>query len=84
LKLSKIGPGVAVMFKKCPLCEHTWKDRETFLVDPDVEIIGYTRPALMKYRTVSRKYPGNRQLMPSTNTDATRVKDGKNLPGSWE
>ena len=29
------------MFKKCPLCEHSWKDRETFLADPDVEIIGY-------------------------------------------
>jgi len=29
------------MFKKCPLCEHPWKDRETFLADPDVEIIGY-------------------------------------------
>ena len=29
------------MFKKCPLCEHHWKDREAFLADPDVEIIGY-------------------------------------------
>jgi len=29
------------MFKICPLCEHPWKDRETFLADPEVDIIGY-------------------------------------------
>ena len=30
-----------VMFKKCPLCEHIWENREDFLADPDLEIIGY-------------------------------------------
>ena len=29
------------MFKKCPMCRHAWIDREDFLADPDVEIIGY-------------------------------------------
>ena len=29
------------MFKKCSSCGHPWTDREAFLADPDVEIIGY-------------------------------------------
>jgi len=29
------------MFKKCPLCDHPWQDRKTFLADPDITIIGY-------------------------------------------
>jgi len=29
------------MFKKCTVCHYSWKDRETFLNDPDLEIIGY-------------------------------------------
>ena len=29
------------MFKKCSLCSYPWKDRNAFLSDPDIEIIGY-------------------------------------------
>lgn len=29
------------MFKTCPLCQHPWKNRDIFLADPDLEIIGY-------------------------------------------
>ncbi len=29
------------MFKKCPMCCQIWENRETFLSDPEVEIIGY-------------------------------------------
>lgn len=29
------------MFKKCSMCSYPWKDREAFLADPDIEIIGY-------------------------------------------
>ena len=29
------------MFKICPLCEHPWKDRENFLTDPGLTIVGY-------------------------------------------
>lgn len=29
------------MFKKCSLCHHVWQEREDFLADPDLEIIGY-------------------------------------------
>ena len=28
-------------FKKCNVCGSTWHDRETFLSDPDLDIIGY-------------------------------------------
>jgi hypothetical protein len=29
------------MFKKCTNCGYIWKNREDFLADPDIEIIGY-------------------------------------------
>jgi len=29
------------MFKKCSLCHYLWKDRDSFLADPALEIIGY-------------------------------------------
>lgn len=29
------------MFKQCSLCNHQWKNREDFLTDPDLEIVGY-------------------------------------------
>ena len=29
------------MFKKCNMCGQIWENREDFLHDPDVEIIGY-------------------------------------------
>ena len=29
------------MFKKCTLCGHIWENREAFLTDPDLVIIGY-------------------------------------------
>ncbi|MBW2466896.1 MAG: hypothetical protein JRF02_06295 [Deltaproteobacteria bacterium] len=29
------------MFKQCTLCGHQWENREAFLADPDLEIIGY-------------------------------------------
>ncbi|MBC2717020.1 MAG: hypothetical protein HF978_17080 [Desulfobacteraceae bacterium] len=29
------------VFKKCPNCGFEWNDRESFLKDPDVEIVGY-------------------------------------------
>jgi hypothetical protein len=32
---------VVVVFKKCPLCHHPWENREKFLSDPELEIIGY-------------------------------------------
>ena len=28
-------------FLKCPYCNSTWADREQFLVDPQIQIIGY-------------------------------------------
>ena len=28
-------------FKSCTVCDFTWKDRDSFLSDPDIEIIGY-------------------------------------------
>ena len=29
------------MFKKCTKCDHIWENREAFLSDPGLEIIGY-------------------------------------------
>lgn len=29
------------MFKKCTACHYQWQDREAFLTDPDIVIIGY-------------------------------------------
>ena len=29
------------MFKKCSMCGQIWENREAFLDDPDLEIIGY-------------------------------------------
>ena len=29
------------MFKQCTLCGHIWGNREEFLADPDLKIIGY-------------------------------------------
>ncbi len=29
------------MFKQCTVCRHCWQDREDFLTDPDLAIIGY-------------------------------------------
>ena len=29
------------MFKQCPKCAYQWKDRRTFLSDPDIQMIGY-------------------------------------------
>ena len=29
------------VFKKCPNCGYEWENRELFLNDPDIEIIGY-------------------------------------------
>jgi hypothetical protein len=29
------------MFKKCTNCGYIWENREDFLADPDIEIIGY-------------------------------------------
>jgi hypothetical protein len=28
-------------FKNCTVCDLTWKDRESFLSDPDIELIGF-------------------------------------------
>ena len=28
-------------FKKCPKCRAEWLDRDTFLADPEVRLIGY-------------------------------------------
>ncbi len=28
-------------FKRCTVCGFTWMDRDSFLSDPDIEIIGY-------------------------------------------
>jgi hypothetical protein len=28
-------------FKACPGCRYVWEDREEFLSDPDVEVVGY-------------------------------------------
>ncbi len=28
-------------FKQCPMCGHRWQDREGFLSDPDVRMLGY-------------------------------------------
>lgn len=28
-------------FKKCPKCRRSWRDRESFLSDPDLRLIGY-------------------------------------------
>ena len=33
--------GAIIMFKQCPLCGNTWKNREAFLADPNLVIIGY-------------------------------------------
>jgi hypothetical protein len=33
--------GSIIMFKQCTKCKHIWENREDFLVDPDLEIIGY-------------------------------------------
>lgn len=29
------------MFKQCSMCRHPWRNRDDFLADPDLEIIGY-------------------------------------------
>jgi hypothetical protein len=29
------------MFKICSVCNKAWQDREAFLADPDIDIIGY-------------------------------------------
>ena len=33
--------GATNMFKKCTSCGHIWENREDFLADPDIKIIGY-------------------------------------------
>ena len=33
--------GATNMFKKCTSCGHTWENRDAFLADPDIKIIGY-------------------------------------------
>jgi hypothetical protein len=33
--------GAAIMFKECPMCGNIWKNREAFLTDPNLVIIGY-------------------------------------------
>lgn len=34
-------PAHCTDFKRCPYCGHAWTDRDTFLDDPDKELLGY-------------------------------------------
>jgi len=31
----------SVTFKKCSMCNHVWSDREAFLSDPELVLVGY-------------------------------------------
>jgi len=37
----EIRGGAEIMFKKCTVCGQIWQNREDFLTDPDLVIIGY-------------------------------------------
>ncbi len=29
------------LFKRCTVCNHEWKDRDSFILDPAIQLIGY-------------------------------------------
>ena len=29
------------LFKRCKVCNHKWRDRDSFILDPAIELIGY-------------------------------------------
>jgi hypothetical protein len=41
LHMKRLNTDIHPVFKKCPNCGYEWKNREQFLNDADIEIIGY-------------------------------------------
>ena len=41
LHMERLNTDIHPVFKKCPNCGYEWKNREQFLNDADIEIIGY-------------------------------------------